>query len=81
MSLEDIVFFLVSGYCIFGTVNSVRNIMIGTGKLKHPMYDNDVKKKAAFKKGIIGLIVFTIGSVVFIFFSIAIILSELGLLL
>jgi hypothetical protein len=36
-------------------VSSIRNILIGYGKITHPMYDNKEKQKYIFHKGVIGL--------------------------
>jgi uncharacterized membrane protein len=50
--------------------------MIGLNKIYHPMYDNHEKRKAVFKYGIIGLVIFVMGGAFFCFFSVQIILIE-----
>ena len=75
---QGIGFFLISGFCIFIFVSSIQKIMIGMSKLKHPMYDNDSKKKMLLKKGIIGVIIGTICGVPFCYWSIMIILIEIN---
>jgi len=44
---------------VFGLISiivSARMILIGKNKIEHPMYDNEAKKKHAFKIGIICII-------------------------
>jgi len=53
----------------FGFVSiiiSVRMILIGKNKIKHPMYDNEEKKKYVLKMGIISIIPLIICELLFI---------------
>jgi hypothetical protein len=60
------------------TIYSGRRIMIGINKRKHPMYDNDSKRKQMLIKGIIGATVGIICGIPFLYWSIMIILIELN---
>ncbi len=42
-------------YIVFLFGNSIRHLLIGLGKIKHPMFDSDEKRRYIFRKGIIGL--------------------------
>ena len=50
--------YLVTIIGIYGLIFSIKKILIGKGKIKHPMYDTEEKKKSAYRMGI----VCTIGS-------------------
>ena len=74
---DGIGFFLISGFCLWMICFSFYRIMIGTNRIKHPMYDNDAKRKPLFLKGVIGFIVGIVCGGIFITMSIIIILIEL----
>ena len=48
---------LVLIFAVYIFVVSLRNILIGSGKFAHPMYDTEEKMKFALKRGIVGLVV------------------------
>jgi len=50
----SLIFILVFG--LISIIISVRMILIGKNIIKHPMYDNEEKKKYVLKMGIISII-------------------------
>ena len=58
-------FTIIIGFCVYCGCFFVRDILIGTKKLKNPMYDTDEKKDYALRRGIIGLCISGIGIVFF----------------
>jgi hypothetical protein len=59
-------FILLSLYSIYLFTIAVRNIMIGMGKIRHPMYDTVEKQKYILKKGKILAILSIIVAIFFI---------------
>ena len=64
---------ILSGSFFYFAFDSIRNILIGKGKINNPMYDTIEKKQYVYKKGIIGVIFnFSIGilyiTIVFLLF-------------
>ncbi|AEJ20312.1 hypothetical protein [Gracilinema caldarium] len=48
-------------------LNSLRSILIGKGILKHPMYDNEDKKKYLLKMGYISIPFTSLGFIFFVY--------------
>lgn len=72
MNNVSLYFLLLLGLYIIAT--SVKNILIGTGRVKHSMYDNADKKKLALRKGVLGLVLGVIGTGLIGFFAVMILI-------
>jgi hypothetical protein len=52
--ISGLVVFLI--FLIFSVFASIRNILVGKGRIKNPMYDNEEKLKYIYKIGLFTLI-------------------------
>lgn len=59
--MKNVSLYFILLFGLYIVVISVRNILIGKGKFRHSMYDNDEKRKLALRNGIIGLILSSVG--------------------
>lgn len=57
--------FIIIGFFVYLIPFFVRDLLIGKGKLKNPIYDTDEKKAYILKKSVIGLIGCGIGIFIF----------------
>jgi hypothetical protein len=73
--MNDIFGLLIFSFFILSAIAaSIFNILIGKNVIKHPLYDNDEKKKYILKKGVVCLIPLTI---IAVFISVLIIMIKL----
>jgi hypothetical protein len=54
--VKNIGLILILLYCLYVVIISIRNILIGKGKITHPLYDEEKKREHIYKKGLISLL-------------------------
>lgn len=53
--MKNIGLLVVLLYVFYIIIISIRNVLIGKGRINHPLYDDDQKRKYLYRRGVIGL--------------------------